>query len=128
MPLNSVKVYKKKSLVIFDEKRKQIIKLKDFNEDSEEHSPSLNSLQSAIALSDLESKSSEEYVDKCPTNRLFVGIININKCEEDARVLYNKLLKEDDSFKTVFWRDVRPAEVERNLFNLSSTIEELNEA
>ena len=59
---------------------------------------------------------------------MFVGVIDINKCEEDARVPYNKLLEEGDSFKTVFWRDVRPAEAERNLFNLPSTIEELNEA
>ena len=104
-----------------------MIKLEDFKEDSEEHSSSLNSSQSALALSDSESKISEE-ADKCPTNKLFVGVIDINKCEEDARVLYNKLLEEGDSFKTVFWRDVRPAEAERNLFNLPSTIEELNEA
>ena len=104
-----------------------MIKLEDFHEDSEEHSSSLISSQSALALSDPESKSSEEDADKCPTNRLFVGVIDINKCEEDARVLYNKLLEEGDSFKT-FFRDVRPAEAERNLFNLPSTIEELNEA
>ena len=105
-----------------------MIKLEDFKEDSEEHSSSLNSSQFAQALSDPESKSSEEDADKCPTNRLFVGVIDINKCEEDARVLYNKLLEESNSFKTVFWRDVRPAEAERNLFNLPSTIEDLNEA
>ena len=105
-----------------------MIKLEDFKEDSEEHSPSLNSSQSAIALSDPESKSSEEDVDKCPANRLFVGVIDINKCEEDARVLYNKLLEEGDNFKTIFWRDVNPEKIERNLFNLPSTFEELNEA
>ena len=37
-PLNSVKVFKKKDLVIFDEKEKQLRKLEDFNKDYESES------------------------------------------------------------------------------------------
>ena len=46
---------------------------------SKEQSSSLNNSQSALALSDPESKSPEEDADKYPINRLFVGVIDINK-------------------------------------------------
>ena len=76
-------------------------------------------------LNEEDSKSND---DECPLNRLFVGIIDINKWEEDAQCLYSKLLEEGDSFKTEFWRELLPVEVQKNIINLPSTIEQLKEA
>ena len=59
---------------------------------------------------------------------LFIGVIDINKCEEDARSLYNKLLNEGDNFSTAFWCGFRSVELKRNIINLPSTVEELKEA
>ena len=62
-------------------------------------------------------------------HRLFIGIIDINKWEEDAHALYiKKLLEEGDSFSTHIWCDIRPVEEKVNSINLPATIEELKEA
>ena len=71
---------------------------------------------------------SEEDIERCPSDRLFIGVIDINKCEEDARSLYNKLLNEGDNFSTDFWCGFRSVELKRNIINQPSTIEELKEA
>ena len=55
-------------------------------------------------------------------------MIDISKCEEDVRILYNKLLEEGDNFRTDFWLEVYPVKTERNVFHLPSTIEEIKEA
>ena len=66
--------------------------------------------------------------DECPLNRLFVGIIDISKWEEDAQCLYSKLLEEGDSFKTEFWRELLPVKVQKNIISLPITFEQLKEA
>ena len=38
------------------------------------------------------------------------------------------MLEEGDSFKTEFWRELLPVEVQKNIINLPSTIEQLKEA
>ena len=81
-----------------------------------------------VAARDLEDEDSEGTINKCPPSRLFVGIIDINKCEEDARSLFNKLIEEGDNFHTDFWLKVLPIKAERNIFHLPSTIEEMKEA
>ena len=83
---------------------------------------------SAVDALNLNEEDSKSYDDECPLNRLFVGIIDINKWEEDAQCLYSKLLEEGDSFKTEFWRELLPVEVQKNIINLPSTIEQLKEA
>ena len=103
-------------------------KQEDFEEDSEAESLWSEDSESAMVAWDPEDKDSEESTDKCPPNRLFVGIIDTNKCEEDARSLYNKLLEEGDNFRTEFWLKVRPAKADKSLFRLPSTIEEIKEA
>ena len=77
---------------------------------------------------DLEGEESEGSIDKCPPNRLFVGIIDINKCEEDARSFYNKLLEESCNFRTEFWLKVCQTKKEKDILHLPSTIKEIKEA
>ena len=125
-PLNSVKVFKK-DLVIFDEKTKQLRKLGDINKDYESESFWYENSQSAVVVSD-SGEDSEEDIERCPPDRLFIGVIDINKCEEDARNLYNKLLNEGDNFSTDFWCGFRSVELKRNIINLPSTIWVLKEA
>ena len=60
-------------------------------------------------------------------NRLFVGVIDINKWEEDARELYNRLLSEGDRFKTKFWEGVIPKKSQQTLLQFPETVEELEE-
>ena len=115
-------------LFVFDEKRGQMKKHKDFKEDSESESLWSEDSESVVAARDPEVEDSEGSIDKCPPNRLFVGVIDINKCEEDARSLYSKLLEEGDNYRTEFWLEVRPVKAEKNLFHLPSTIEEIQEA
>ena len=126
-PLNSVKVFKEKDLVIFDEKKNQLRKLEDFNKDYESESFWSENSQSAEVVSD-SGEDSEEGIERCPSDRLFIGVIDINKCEEDARSLYNKLLNEGDNFSTDFLCGFRSVELKRNIINLPSTFEELKEA
>ena len=103
-------------------------KQEDLKEDSEAEYYRSDDSESVMVASDQEGEDSDGSSDKCPPNRLFVGIIDINKCEEDARSLYSKLLEEGDNFRTEFWIKVRPDKAERNLFRLPSTIEEIKEA
>ena len=60
-------------------------------------------------------------------NKLFVGVIVINKWEEDARELYNRLLSEGDRFKTQFWEGVIPRKSQQTLLQFPETVEELEE-
>ena len=103
-------------------------KQEDLKEDSEAENFLSEDSESVMVASDPEGEDSEGSTDKCPPNRLFVGMIDINKCEEDARSLYNKLLEEGDNFRTEFWLKVRPVKADRSLFHLPSTIEEIKEA
>ena len=103
-------------------------KQEDSEEDSEAESLLSENSESAMVAWDSKDEDSEGSTDKCPPNRLFIGIIDINKCEEDARSLYNKLLEEGDNFCIEFWLKVRPTKAERNLFHLPRTIEEIKEA
>ena len=114
-------------MVIFDEKKKQLRKLEDFNKDYESESFWSENSQSAVVVSD-SGEDSEEDIERCPSDRLFIGVIGINKCEEDAWSLYNKFLNEGDNFSTAFWCGFRSVELKRNIINLPSTIEELKEA
>ena len=77
---------------------------------------------------DQEGEELEGSIDKCPPNRLFVGIIDISKCEEDAWSFYNKLLEEGYNFRTEFWLKVYPTKTEKDIFYLPSTIKEIKEA
>ena len=79
MQLNSIKAFKKKDLVILDENTKQLRKLDAFEDDEElEISQAEDSLSVVGALNLIE-KDSKINDDECPLNRLFVGIIDINK-------------------------------------------------
>ena len=114
--------------VVFDEKRRQMKKQEDSEEDSEAESLLSEDSESAMVARDSKDEDSEGSTDKCPPSRLFIEIIDINKCEEDARSLFNKLLEEGDNFCTEFWLKVRPTKAERDLFHLPRTIEEIKEA
>ena len=103
-------------------------KLEDLREDPESESSRSGDSQSAVNSADLDGEDSEVDTDKWPPNRLFIGVIDINKCEEDARALYKKLLEEGDGFSTEFWRGVRPAKEWPSSINLPVTDEELKEA
>ena len=64
--------------------------------------------------SDSSEEEKEEASNTYHPDRLFIGTIDINKCEEDARNLYNKLLTDGDKFKTDFWAKVNPVDVKRD--------------
>ena len=115
-------------LFAFNEERGKMKKYKDFKEELESESLWSEDSESVVAARDPEGEDSEGSIDKCPPSRLFIGMIDINKCEEDARSLYNKLLEEGDNFRTDFWLEVYPVKTERNVFHLPSTIEEIKEA
>ena len=77
--------------------------------------------------SDSSEEEKEEASNTYHPDRLFIGTIDINKCEEDARNLYNKLLTDGDKFKTDFWAKVNPVDVKRDFIRLPDNIEELRE-
>ena len=52
--------------------------------------------------SDSSEEEKEEASNAYPSDGLFIRIIDINKCEEDARNLYNKLLTDGDNLKLTF--------------------------
>ena len=125
--MDSVKGFKKKDLVIFDEKKKQLRMLEDIYKDYESECFWSENSQSVVVVSD-SGEDSEEDIERCPSDRLFIGVIDINKCEEDARSLYNKLINEGDNFSTAFWCGFHSVELKRNIINLPITIQELKEA
>ena len=49
------------------------------------------------------SEERKEVSNEWPSGRLFIGVIGINKWEEDTQSLYNKLLNEGNNFRTDFW-------------------------
>ena len=73
---------------------------------SSDSSNSRNSL-----CSDQEEEEKESNINRCLSGRLFIGVVDINKYEEDTRSLYNKLIKEGDNFKTEFWHSFNPSDV-----------------
>ena len=78
----------------------------------EEKSESIESVSdqplSAVALSNSSDQNLEQDVDGCPSNKLFVGYIEISKCEEEVYNLYNRLLENGINYKTEFWKSVKP--------------------
>ena len=103
-------------------------KLEDFKEDQESESFWSEDSQYVKDASDQDCGDSEVDSDIWHQHRLFIGIIDINKWEEDAQALYKKLLEEGDRFSTQFWCGVRTVEEKVNSINLPTTIEELKEA
>ena len=63
-------------------------KLDDSNKDSDSENSWSEGSQSVIDALDRENEDSEIDTFKCPPNRLFIRVIDINKCEEDAQSLY----------------------------------------
>ena len=78
--------------------------------------------------SDEEEEEKESNINRCLSGRLFIGVEDINKYEEDARSLYNKLIKEGDNFKTEFWHSFNPSDVEISAIRLPESIEMLKSA
>ena len=79
MTLNSIKVFKKKDLVIFDENTKQLRKLDAFEDDEDLEISQVEDSLSVVDALNLNEEDSKINEDECPLNRLFVGIIDINK-------------------------------------------------
>ena len=79
--------------------------------------------QSVIDALDRENEDSEIDTLKCPPNRFFIRVIDINKYEEDKQSLYKKLLEEGQHFDTKFWIQVHRDK--KNAINLPRTEEEL---
>ena len=103
-------------------------KLEDFKEDQESESFWSEDYKYVKDASDQNCGDSEVDSDIWYQHRLFIGIIDINKWEEDAQALYKKLLEEGDRFSTQFWCGVRTVEEKANSIYLPTTIEELKEA
>ena len=108
LPLNSVKTFKRKDLVVYDAKTKGLRKIAKSKSSSASEGSEPPGSQPARRSSSWAEEGSEEGGDGCRPERLFIGIIDINKREYDARSLYNKLLAGGDSFKTEFWSMVKP--------------------
>ena len=78
-PLNSIKVFKKKDLVILDENTKQLRKLDAFEDDEDLEISQVEDSLSAVDALNLNEEDSKINEDEFPLNILFVGIIDINK-------------------------------------------------
>ena len=102
-------------------------KLDDSSKDSDSENSWSEGSQSVIDALNRENEDSEIDTLKCPPNRLFIGVIDINKCEEDAQSLYEKLLEEGQHFDAKFWIQVHRNKEEKNAINLPRTEEELKE-
>ena len=74
--------------------------------------------------SDSSEEEKEEASNAYPPDGLFIRTIDINKCEEVARNLYNKPLTDGDKFKTDFWAKVNLVDVKRDFIRLPDNIEE----
>ena len=124
--MNSIKLYKKRDLVVYDKISKHLKRIESLDDNLE----SGKSLHSDSTPSNDHSASSEErkeVSDEWPSGRLFIGVIDINKWEEDTRSLYNKLLNEGYNFRTDFWGKFDNLNVKRSLIRLPNSIEELKE-
>ena len=58
---------------------------------------------------------------------MFVGFIEINKCEEEVRNLCNRVLENSINYKIEFWKAVKPHDCDRNAVKVLNSIEELKE-
>ena len=126
--LNSIKVYKKRDLVIYDKVTRRMRRIESLdNILSSKDSKSSDSSNSSNSLCSDEEKK-ESNVNRCWPNRLFIGVVDINKYEEDVRSLYNKLIKEGDRFKTEFWHEFNPPNAEISSIRLPESIEMLKSA
>ena len=125
--LNSVKVYSTKDLVFYDQETKQMRNLEEHKKQFESSESDSGQPLLAGASSNSSDQNLEQDVDDCPSNRLFVGVIEINKCEEEVRNLYNRVLENGINYKTEFWKAVKPHDFDRNAVKMPDTIEELKE-
>ena len=66
-------------MVILDENTKQLRKLDAFEDDEELEISQVEDSLSAVDALNLNEEDSKSNDDECPLNRLFVGIIDINK-------------------------------------------------
>ena len=63
------------------------------NSKDSQSSDSSNSRNSLCSDKEEEEKEKESNINKCLSSRLIIGVVDINKYEEDTRSLCNKLLK-----------------------------------
>ena len=127
VPLNSIKIYKVRDLVIFDKASKRLRRIESLDKNSK---LDYSQCTSSNGSNDHPASNEEEKCDndEWPSGRLFIGIVDINKWEEDARSLYNRLLNEGDNFKTQFWGKIDHLNEVRSSIRLPNTIEELKES
>ena len=125
--LNSIQTFKKRDIAIYDKSNKKLRRQDSIDEKSCSESLQNKSLKDLNDSSDSSEEEKEEVSNTDPRERLFIGTININKCEENARNLYNKLLTDGDKLKTDFWANANPVNVKRVFIRLLDNIEELRE-
>ena len=126
VPLDSIQIFQQEDLVIYHRASKRLRRIESIDDNSQ-HKSSQNE---GSIVSKGSSDTSEEEKDsdnECPSDRLFIGVIDINKCEEDTRRLYNKLLNEGENYRTDFWAKVNTSNDEKKQMRLPNTIEELKE-
>ena len=63
--------------------------------------------------------------DKNTESRLFVGLVDINKSEEDLRNLYHRVVDEGSNYQTNFWSWFNSIKEEKEQIDIPGTIEEL---
>ena len=81
--LNSVKVYKEKDLKVYDKETKQMRSINEIKKSNESQSSLLDDDSKSFIDSSNSSVKSDAGLNKPPKDRLFIGLIDINKCEED---------------------------------------------
>ena len=126
VPLDSIQIFQQEDLVIYHRASKRLRRIESIDDNSQ-HKSSQN--EGSIVSKGSSDTSEEEKAsdNECPSDRLFIGVIDINKCEEDAWRLYNKLLNEGENYRTDFWAKVNTSNDEKKQMRLPDTIEELKE-
>ena len=81
--LNSVKVYKEKDLKVYDKETKQMRSINEIKKSNESQSSLLDDDSKSLIDSSNSSVKSDAGLNEPPKDRLFIGLIDINKCEED---------------------------------------------
>ena len=109
LPLNSVKTFKRKDLVVYDAKTKGLQKIAKSKSSSASEGSEPPGSQPARRSSSWAEEGSEEGGDGCRPERLFIGIIDINKREYDARVFTISSLQEEIALRQSFgaWSSLR---------------------
>ena len=125
LSLNSIKVYKANDIVTFNEIKNKLCKLKNIKKVLKSSSSISEDLSDESKESESEEDVLQESEEDIKAGRLFVGIVDINKYENDAKNLYNKLLKEGNNFKTEFWNNILSENTKSFQIKSPNSIEDL---